>query len=86
MTIFPIFRSYGVMVGFGAGLCYSAGILIVNEYFDKHRGLANGLSLAGTAIGALAMPPYLEFLTFSYGYRYIIFYYDVHLYLINEKL
>ncbi|CAH1716167.1 unnamed protein product [Aphis gossypii] len=68
-SISHLYISYGVMVGFGAGLCYSAGILIVNEYFDKHRGLANGLSLAGTAIGALAMPPYLEFLTFSYGYR-----------------
>jgi len=68
-SILHLYISYGVMVGFGAGLCYSAGILIVNEYFDKHRGLANGLSLAGTAIGALALPTYLQFLTFSYGYR-----------------
>ncbi|XP_060880558.1 uncharacterized protein LOC132952303 [Metopolophium dirhodum] len=68
-SISHLYISYGLMVGFGAGLCYSAGILIVNEYFDKRRGLANGFSLAGTAIGALAMPPYLEFLTFSYGYR-----------------
>ncbi|KAF0753004.1 Uncharacterized protein FWK35_00028919 [Aphis craccivora] len=68
-SILHLYISYGVMVGFGAGLCYSAGILIVNEYFDKHRGLANGLSLAGAAFGALAMPPYLEFLTISYGYR-----------------
>ncbi|XP_025190291.1 uncharacterized protein LOC112590904 [Melanaphis sacchari] len=68
-SISHLYISYGIMVGFGAGLCYSAGILIINEYFVKHRGLANGLSLAGTAIGALALPPYLEFLTFSYGYR-----------------
>lgn len=58
------------MVGFGAGLCYPAGILIVNEYFNDHRGLANGLSLVGTTIGSFAMPPYLKFLTTSYGYRY----------------
>lgn len=65
------------MVGFGAGLCYPAGILIVNEYFHDHRGLANGLSLVGTTIGSFAMPPYLKFLTMSYGYRYIsiIFHY-----------
>lgn len=61
--------SYGIMVGFGAGLCCPAGMLIVNEYFDSHRGLANGLSLVGTTVGSLAMPPYIEFLTSSYGYR-----------------
>lgn len=59
------------MVGFGAGMCYPAGILLVNEYFDKYRGLATGLSLVGTTTGSLALPTYLKFLTSSYGYRYI---------------
>ncbi|VVC31706.1 Hypothetical protein CINCED_3A019293 [Cinara cedri] len=57
------------MVGFGAGVCYPAGILIVNEYFNESRGLANGLSLVGTTVGSIAMPPYIMFLTSSYGYR-----------------
>lgn len=61
--------SYGLMVGIGAGLCYPAGILIVNEYFNEYRGLANGLSLVGTTVGSLALPPYLEYMTTSYGYR-----------------
>jgi MFS family permease len=60
------------MVGFGAGACYPAGILLVNEYFDRYRGLANGLSLVGTTIGSFALPIYLKFLTVSYGYRYAL--------------
>lgn len=45
-------------------------MLIVNEYFDRRRGLANGLSLVGTTVGSVILPPYFKFLTSSYGYRY----------------
>ncbi|XP_025417587.1 monocarboxylate transporter 14-like [Sipha flava] len=68
-SVLHLFVSYGIMVGFGAGACYPAGILLVNEYFDRYRGLANGLSLVGTTIGSFALPIYLKFLTVSYGYR-----------------
>lgn len=70
-VLFGVF-SYGIMVGFGAGICYPAGLLIVNEYFNESRGLANGLSLVGTTVGSIALPPYIKFLTTSYGYRYVL--------------
>ncbi|XP_050428933.1 monocarboxylate transporter 12-like isoform X2 [Adelges cooleyi] len=64
-----LYLSYGVMVGFGAGLCYPAGILIVIQYFNKQRGLAVGLSMAGTTAGSIIMPTYINYLTKSYGCR-----------------
>lgn len=72
------FFSYGIMVGVGAGLCYPAGILIVNEYFTDYSGLANGLSLVGTTVGSIALPPYIKLMTSSYGYRYLWFHHYIN--------
>lgn len=61
--------SYGILVGFGAGLSYPTGILIINKYFNKKRALAVGLATAGTVVGTIVMPTYIKFLCSSYGYR-----------------
>lgn len=44
--------SYGVVVGLGCGLVYTATLTITCQYFDKRRGLALGIVTTGTNIGA----------------------------------
>ncbi|XP_070847178.1 monocarboxylate transporter 9-like [Chaetodon trifascialis] len=43
--------SYGVVVGVGAGLLYTATVTITCLYFDKKRGLALGILTTGTSVG-----------------------------------
>ncbi|XP_043912333.1 monocarboxylate transporter 9 [Protopterus annectens] len=43
--------SYGIIVGLGAGLAYSATVTITCQYFDKRRGLALGLVTTGSSVG-----------------------------------
>ncbi|XP_050532538.1 monocarboxylate transporter 12-like [Daktulosphaira vitifoliae] len=64
-----LYFSYGMMVGFGAGLSYPTGILAINKYFNKKRALAVGIATAGTNIGMIVMPTYIKFLANSYGCR-----------------
>jgi MFS family permease len=59
-----------VLVGFFApgsnALPYAK---VVCARFDKHRGLALGLTVGGTAIGGALMPQYAGFLLRNYGWR-----------------
>ena len=53
--------------GVGCGLLYSPSIVVVGQYFEKKRGLANGLSLAGGGIGSIAVPPVMVYTLNTYG-------------------
>uniref|UniRef100_A0A646QDR5 Monocarboxylate transporter 9 n=1 Tax=Hemiscolopendra marginata TaxID=943146 RepID=A0A646QDR5_9MYRI len=64
-----LYFSYGLLGGIGAGLSYTPGVLIVGRYFEKRRGLANGICMSGSALGSIILPPFLNFLLSEYGYR-----------------
>ncbi|CAK1591704.1 unnamed protein product [Parnassius mnemosyne] len=59
--------SFGVMTGIGGGLSTTPGIVIVSQYFDKHRALANGICVSGTAAGSFVFPMLIEKLVDTYG-------------------
>lgn len=61
--------SYGLMVGIGAGLTFPPTVYIVTSYFEKLRGVANGLCISGSAIGTIVLPPFLQYLLDCFGYR-----------------
>ncbi|XP_074140980.1 monocarboxylate transporter 9-like [Sminthopsis crassicaudata] len=50
-NIYFLFFSYGVVVGLGCGLLYTAAVTITCQYFDKRRGLALGLVSTGSSVG-----------------------------------
>jgi MFS family permease len=54
-AIWQLFLSQGVLVGMGCGLIYVPTLPIVSQWFNKRRGLANGITSAGSGIGGLAM-------------------------------
>ena len=53
--------------GIGTGLAYSPSIVIVGQYFEKKLAFANGLSLAGSGIGSIAIPPLMVYALEIYG-------------------
>jgi len=55
--------------GIGGGLSSTPGVLIVSRYFDKHRALANGICISGTAAGSFVFPMLIQFLIQLYGFH-----------------
>ena len=53
--------------GVGVGLMYSPSIVVVNQHFEKRRGLANGVSLAGSGVGSITIPPIMVYALHTYG-------------------
>ncbi|KAJ7426336.1 hypothetical protein WISP_16867 [Willisornis vidua] len=50
-NIYFLYVSYGIVVGLGCGLLYTATVTITCQYFDKRRGLALGLISTGSSVG-----------------------------------
>ncbi|KAH9512313.1 hypothetical protein Btru_039143 [Bulinus truncatus] len=65
-NVYFLYFSTTVLIGVGRGLM--ASVLLINLYFDRHRSLANGLSLSGVGFGAFALVPLVEFLFEHYGF------------------
>jgi MFS transporter, ACS family, hexuronate transporter len=60
---------------FGLGLgepgVYPAGLKAMSEWFPpRERALATGIFSSGSALGALAAPPLIAFVTLRFGWRY----------------
>lgn len=58
-----------VIIGIGGGLSTTPGIIIVSMYFNKHRALANGICVSGTAAGSFVFPMLIEYLVHHYGFH-----------------
>lgn len=50
-------------------MIFVPSIMIVNQYFDRKRSLANGILTSGSGIGLLVMSPIIERSVESYGWR-----------------
>ncbi|EDX06669.1 GD10818 [Drosophila simulans] len=55
--------------GIGGGLSTTPGIVIVSQYFDKHRALANGICVSGTAAGSFILPVLIKHLAENCGFH-----------------
>ncbi|XP_060593172.1 monocarboxylate transporter 12-like [Ruditapes philippinarum] len=51
-----MYITFGVVAGIGYGLTFSPCSTIISFYFDKHRALANGITVSASGIGALSFP------------------------------
>jgi MFS family permease len=60
-------------VGVLGGLSYPGllpiPVAVVTRWFDKNRGFALGVTLAGVGVGTLVMPPLIALLVSAYGWR-----------------
>ncbi len=59
----------GLLASIGLCMTYIPSLVIVTYYFEKRRGLATGLAVTGSGLGAIAFPPLMECLFELYSWR-----------------
>ncbi|KAL5004374.1 hypothetical protein ScPMuIL_017830 [Solemya velum] len=59
----------GVLIGIGNSGIFPNGLVIISKYFRRHLALANGLSMSGSSIGVLGLPPIIQYLLNNYGLK-----------------
>lgn len=62
-----LYLSFGVLGGFGLGLCYIIPVATLIKWFPDKRGMITGLAVAGFGAGALVTAPVAEKLIPSVG-------------------
>ena len=69
-TFWQYFLSYGLLSAIGlGGTSVSLMAAITSKWFNKRRGLAISLSLAGSSIGQFVLVPLFTALVWRYGWR-----------------
>ncbi|KAJ6645481.1 Monocarboxylate transporter 12, partial [Pseudolycoriella hygida] len=68
-SLYHLLFTFGILTGIGGGLSTTPGIIIVSMYFDKHRALANGICVSGTAAGSFVFPALIRHLVQNYGFH-----------------
>lgn len=51
--IWHLFLTQGIIFGWSVGLLFTTSMSTISQWFDRKRGVANGISAAGTGIGGL---------------------------------
>ena len=69
-SLTELYLYFGVLVGLGTSASYVVPVATIPRYFDKQRGLALGIALAGIGVGQMTFPPLTSFLTQGQGWRY----------------
>ncbi|KAF9158556.1 hypothetical protein BGX21_003169 [Mortierella sp. AD011] len=64
--------SRGFMFGLGAGMALFNSVAIPVQWFDKKRGLATGITVAGSGIGGATLAPLNRFLISNVGYKWAL--------------
>ncbi|GAB6028652.1 hypothetical protein CHUAL_004485 [Chamberlinius hualienensis] len=57
------------LAGIGFGFSAKSSLFVVNDYFDKKRGLATGAFYSGAALGRFVFPLIIFYLLQEYGFR-----------------
>ncbi|XP_063162730.1 monocarboxylate transporter 14 isoform X2 [Candoia aspera] len=68
-----LFITFGIIAGIGSGMVYLPAVVMVGQYFQKRRALAQGLSTTGTGFGAFLMTALLKYLCVEFGWRNAVF-------------
>ncbi len=63
------YLSFALLALLGAGSLPIIWTAVLNDYFNKHKGKAIGITMTGTGIGALVLPPITSYLIDGYGWR-----------------
>lgn len=54
--IVVLILTYGLLGGIGFGMLYMPSVIAIGFYFEAWRGVANSVSLCGSAVGSIAIP------------------------------
>lgn len=61
-SLIGVYISYGIIMGIGLGIGYLTPVKTLMLWFDKQKGLATGLAVAGFGLAKVIASPLMEFL------------------------
>jgi predicted MFS family arabinose efflux permease len=64
---YQVFLTQGLLLGLSNAFLTIPSVVIVNRHFKKHRGLATGVTIAGSSVGGIVWPIVLENLLNRHG-------------------
>ena len=67
--IWQLYVFYLILGIVGAGVAPVSYCYVISHWFDRHRGLALGLMMAGLGMGAFVMPSAAQYLIARFGWR-----------------
>ncbi|OJD28464.1 hypothetical protein ACJ73_00125 [Blastomyces percursus] len=76
----------GIFYALGGSIAYSPCILLMEDWFDKRKGLAFGVMWAGTGLGGVILPIVMENLLDSFGFRVALRAFAVALFVLTAPL
>ncbi|KAJ5972571.1 uncharacterized protein N7479_002489 [Penicillium vulpinum] len=76
----------GIFYALGGSIAYAPCILLMEEWFDRRKGLAFGVMWAGTGIGGVVLPIVMEQLLGRYGFRITLRGFAVVLFILTAPL
>ena len=56
-ALWQVQATFTVCIGIGVGMAYVPAAGAVQKWFDRRRGLASGIAIAGIGVGTLVVPP-----------------------------
>ncbi|XP_022337687.2 monocarboxylate transporter 12-like [Crassostrea virginica] len=69
MNVEFLICTLSIVFGCGSGFLFPPTLVILGRYFQKRRGFANGLAMAGACLGGLVYPLFIRFSIDEYGVR-----------------
>ncbi|KAG0377260.1 hypothetical protein BGX24_006441 [Mortierella sp. AD032] len=70
--VWQLYLTQGLLFGMGIGMAILPAITTPVQWFDKRRGLALGISVAGSGIGGAALAPLNRYLISRVGYEWAL--------------
>ncbi|KAF9911130.1 hypothetical protein EC991_004684 [Linnemannia zychae] len=70
--VWQLYLTQGLLFGMGAGMAILPALAVPVQWFDKRRGLASGISVAGSGIGGAALAPLNRYLISRVGYEWAL--------------
>jgi len=73
-SLWEVYLIWGLFIGVGGSCCIIPVTATIPRWFEKKRGVAIGITVAGVGLGGIISPPLAQWLISSYGWQqaYII--------------
>ncbi|KAJ5930888.1 hypothetical protein N7466_006381 [Penicillium verhagenii] len=76
----------GIFYAIGGSIAYSPCILLMEDWFDRRKGLAFGVMWAGTGLGGVVLPIVMEQLLNRFGFRTTLRAFAIALFILTAPL
>ena len=68
-AVWQLFLTYSLLLALGSGATYVVSMPLVIRWFERKRGLASGITMAGVGIGQVILAPLATFFIVNFNWR-----------------